>query len=263
MPQRLSQRSPRRRNSSDGAFASFNGTQWALVVAPCEFFTGEHHGRRQEIARPADAARINVNEEHELRYWTKAFGVTEQKLRAAVASAALWQGTSAPTLAYLSVRRNLRASNHPVPCSLAIWRGCMCLPTQPSAHRQFSGTRRAAFEAALVWQVPRASTLQRRELSSIRIGSNVPTCACRVETFDWNLHSNSPSVGGANGRRPRDQNPAMGKRLSSTGRRIVPSRAGRVSTRRLLSCSSNQSAADGCRKPSAADNAWMSAMACK
>lgn len=36
---------------------------------------------------PADAARINVNEDHELRYWTKALGVTEQKLRAAVSAA--------------------------------------------------------------------------------------------------------------------------------------------------------------------------------
>jgi hypothetical protein len=39
------------------------------------------------IRGPADGQRINVNEEHELRYWTKTLGVTEQKLRAAVASA--------------------------------------------------------------------------------------------------------------------------------------------------------------------------------
>ncbi len=38
---------------------------------------------------PADAQRINVNEEHELRYWMKTFGVTEQKLRSAVASAGI------------------------------------------------------------------------------------------------------------------------------------------------------------------------------
>ncbi|MGJ7490090.1 DUF3606 domain-containing protein [Variovorax sp. ZT4R33] len=36
---------------------------------------------------PADAARINVNEAYEMRYWTKALGVTEQKLRSAVAAA--------------------------------------------------------------------------------------------------------------------------------------------------------------------------------
>ncbi|MBB1599990.1 DUF3606 domain-containing protein [Variovorax sp. UMC13] len=41
----------------------------------------------KSIRGPADAARINLNEEHELRYWTKALGVTEQKLRAAVAAA--------------------------------------------------------------------------------------------------------------------------------------------------------------------------------
>jgi hypothetical protein len=35
----------------------------------------------------ADRARINVNEPHELRYWTKELGVTEQELKAAVAKA--------------------------------------------------------------------------------------------------------------------------------------------------------------------------------
>lgn len=36
---------------------------------------------------PNDAARINVNEAHEMRYWTRILGVTEQKLRSAVAAA--------------------------------------------------------------------------------------------------------------------------------------------------------------------------------
>ena len=31
-----------------------------------------------------DALRINVNEDHELRYWTKALGVSEDELKAAV-----------------------------------------------------------------------------------------------------------------------------------------------------------------------------------
>jgi len=31
-----------------------------------------------------DRARINVNEEHELRYWTKELSVTEAQLREAV-----------------------------------------------------------------------------------------------------------------------------------------------------------------------------------
>lgn len=41
----------------------------------------------KSIRGPADAARINVNEAHELRYWTKTLGVSEEKLRSAVASA--------------------------------------------------------------------------------------------------------------------------------------------------------------------------------
>ncbi|HEU4579632.1 MAG TPA: DUF3606 domain-containing protein [Polyangiaceae bacterium] len=35
----------------------------------------------------ADRSRINVHEAHELRYWTKELGVTEQELKAAVARA--------------------------------------------------------------------------------------------------------------------------------------------------------------------------------
>ena len=33
---------------------------------------------------PQDRYRINVNESHELRYWTKELGVTEEQLGAAV-----------------------------------------------------------------------------------------------------------------------------------------------------------------------------------
>ena len=33
-----------------------------------------------------DRARVNVNEEHEIRYWTEALGVSEEKLREAVAA---------------------------------------------------------------------------------------------------------------------------------------------------------------------------------
>lgn len=36
---------------------------------------------------PADALRINVTEDHELRYWTKALNVSEAELRAAVGAA--------------------------------------------------------------------------------------------------------------------------------------------------------------------------------
>lgn len=33
---------------------------------------------------PADAARINVHEDHEVSYWTKALDCTAEELRAAV-----------------------------------------------------------------------------------------------------------------------------------------------------------------------------------
>ncbi|MDM0022322.1 DUF3606 domain-containing protein [Variovorax saccharolyticus] len=33
-----------------------------------------------------DRARINVNEDHEIRYWTQALGVTQAQLREAVAA---------------------------------------------------------------------------------------------------------------------------------------------------------------------------------
>ena len=33
-----------------------------------------------------DRARINVNEDHEVRYWTQALGVSEEQLRKAVAA---------------------------------------------------------------------------------------------------------------------------------------------------------------------------------
>jgi len=33
---------------------------------------------------PADAQRINVNEDYEVEYWTRVLGVSEEKLRATV-----------------------------------------------------------------------------------------------------------------------------------------------------------------------------------
>ena len=36
---------------------------------------------------PQDASRINVNEDYEVRYWTKKFGCTAEQLRAAVKAA--------------------------------------------------------------------------------------------------------------------------------------------------------------------------------
>lgn len=34
--------------------------------------------------RPQDAAKVNVNETWELEYWSKKFGVTKERLKAAV-----------------------------------------------------------------------------------------------------------------------------------------------------------------------------------
>lgn len=41
--------------------------------------------------RPRDAARINVNEDYEVSYWTQALKITKEKLKEAVSKA----GTSA------------------------------------------------------------------------------------------------------------------------------------------------------------------------
>jgi hypothetical protein len=46
-----------------------------------------------------DSKRINLSEDHEVRYWTQALGVTEQELREAVKAA----GSSAE-----KVREHLR-----------------------------------------------------------------------------------------------------------------------------------------------------------
>ncbi|WP_293868234.1 DUF3606 domain-containing protein [uncultured Alsobacter sp.] len=38
-----------------------------------------------EIRGAQDRSRINLHQDHEVRYWTKALGVTEDQLRATVA----------------------------------------------------------------------------------------------------------------------------------------------------------------------------------
>lgn len=38
------------------------------------------HGRHSHIKGPQDRLRINFNEKHELAYWTKELGVTEERL---------------------------------------------------------------------------------------------------------------------------------------------------------------------------------------
>jgi hypothetical protein len=49
---------------------------------------------------PADRARVGLEQEHELRYWTQRFEVSEQRLREAVAAV----GVSAE-----AVERHLRS----------------------------------------------------------------------------------------------------------------------------------------------------------
>jgi hypothetical protein len=36
------------------------------------------------LARPQDSHRVNVNQEHEVRYWTEKLGVSAERLREAV-----------------------------------------------------------------------------------------------------------------------------------------------------------------------------------
>jgi len=38
----------------------------------------------KDIRGPADATRINIKEDHEIRYWTKVLGITAARLRQAV-----------------------------------------------------------------------------------------------------------------------------------------------------------------------------------
>ncbi len=46
--------------------------------------TGEEHGEQSARSRHQDRARVNVNEAHEVRYWTEKFGVSEEDLIQAV-----------------------------------------------------------------------------------------------------------------------------------------------------------------------------------
>lgn len=51
---------------------------------------------------PADRARINLSEEHEVRYWTLALGVPEDELRRLVAEA----GSSAEAVRDALAKKN-------------------------------------------------------------------------------------------------------------------------------------------------------------
>jgi hypothetical protein len=49
-----------------------------------------NHSRSKQVAnnptltRPQDSHRVNVSQEHEIRYWTETFGVSAERLREAV-----------------------------------------------------------------------------------------------------------------------------------------------------------------------------------
>lgn len=53
-------------------------------------FTADINSRSRAVAdnptltRPQDAQRVNVHQQHELRYWTEKFGVSAETLREAV-----------------------------------------------------------------------------------------------------------------------------------------------------------------------------------
>ena len=53
-------------------------------------------------SRPQDRKRINLNEEYEVRYWTKKFGVSNEKLAEAVRDV----GTSAQRVADTLGKKN-------------------------------------------------------------------------------------------------------------------------------------------------------------
>jgi hypothetical protein len=63
-----------------------------LRALPEMYPSGENGSATKESAMtddktkrgPPDTQRINVNEQYEVSYWTKALGVSEQKLRDAV-----------------------------------------------------------------------------------------------------------------------------------------------------------------------------------
>ena len=40
---------------------------------------------------PEDPQKININQYHEVRYWTGKFGITEQTLRAAVSAVGVYK----------------------------------------------------------------------------------------------------------------------------------------------------------------------------
>ena len=55
--------------------------------------------------RPQDSSRVNVHQDYELRYWTKKFGVSEERLKQAVAKVGVSADAVARELAAASSQR--------------------------------------------------------------------------------------------------------------------------------------------------------------
>ncbi len=62
---------------------AFPGTPFAGLTR-FQFLKGAVMSDDLNNRGPQDRARVNVNEAHELKYWTRELGVTEDKLRQAV-----------------------------------------------------------------------------------------------------------------------------------------------------------------------------------
>lgn len=55
-----------------------------LIEGSASFVNASHMADDRTNRGPEDRLRINVHEQHEVRYWTQALGVTEEQLKAAV-----------------------------------------------------------------------------------------------------------------------------------------------------------------------------------
>ena len=62
-----------------------NGT-WLPRLSPCDSSSYQEHIMSDDLNKRGqqDRSRINMHEEHEVRYWTDALGVTREELQRAV-----------------------------------------------------------------------------------------------------------------------------------------------------------------------------------
>jgi hypothetical protein len=59
--------------------------------------------------RPQDSSRINMNEDYEVRYWTRKFGCTKTQLKVAVEKVGVSATAVEGALAVLTKQRKKRA----------------------------------------------------------------------------------------------------------------------------------------------------------